>query len=62
MGRRLPFRFTRFSVIANNAASSPASLRLALGWWLAGIPLVIGYFAFLFDRHAGPVAEHDHTY
>ena len=51
-----------YSLTAANAASSPASLRLALGWWVVGIPLVIGYFAFLFYRHAGPVAEHDHTY
>jgi cytochrome d ubiquinol oxidase subunit II len=51
-----------YSLTSVNAASSSTSLGLALGWWVVGIPLVIGYFAYLFHRHAGPVAEHDHTY
>ena len=31
-----------------------AGLRLALRWWLLGIPLVAFYFTLLFRLHRGP--------
>jgi cytochrome d ubiquinol oxidase subunit II len=41
------------SITAFNASNDARGLRTALGWWLAGIPLVIVYFAIQFRVHAG---------
>ena len=38
-----------------NAAPTGYSLQVALGWWLPGMALAIGYFAFLYRRFAGKV-------
>lgn len=39
------------SITAQNAGSTEGGLRIALGWWALGIPLVIGYFVLLFRIH-----------
>ncbi len=38
-----------------NSASPTQGLKIALTWWLLGIPLVIGYFALNFRLHRGKV-------
>jgi cytochrome bd ubiquinol oxidase subunit II len=44
------------SITAQNAGSSPAGLHTALGWWVVGFPIVVGYFVLLFRIHRGKVA------
>jgi cytochrome bd-type quinol oxidase subunit 2 len=41
------------SLLADGAANTPKSLKIALWWWAVGIPLVIVYFAIQFRIHAG---------
>jgi cytochrome d ubiquinol oxidase subunit II len=41
------------SLTAYGASSGDANLRTALGWWLVGAPLAIGYFVLLFRLHRG---------
>jgi cytochrome d ubiquinol oxidase subunit II len=41
------------SITAQNAGSTTAGLRMALGWWVIGFPIVIGYFVLLFRIHRG---------
>jgi cytochrome d ubiquinol oxidase subunit II len=44
-----------WSLTAFNSASSPESLRKGLVWWGLGLPLALGYLAFLFRLHRGKV-------
>jgi cytochrome d ubiquinol oxidase subunit II len=44
------------SLTAQNAAAGAHGLRVGLRWWLIGIPLAAGYFAYLFRSFAGKVA------
>jgi cytochrome d ubiquinol oxidase subunit II len=44
------------SITAYDAANEAAGLRIALRWWLIGIPLVIAYFVIQFRLHAGKVS------
>ena len=41
------------AITAHAAATSPAGLRAALGWWVFAFPLAIGYLAILFRVHRG---------
>jgi cytochrome d ubiquinol oxidase subunit II len=41
------------SITAQNAGSSIAGLHTALGWWVVGFPIVVGYFVMLFRIHRG---------
>jgi cytochrome bd ubiquinol oxidase subunit II len=41
------------SLTAYNAGAPDASLRIAIRWWLLGIPLVLAYFATVFRIHRG---------
>jgi cytochrome d ubiquinol oxidase subunit II len=41
------------SITAHAAANDEAGLRTALGWWVLGFPLAIGYLALLFRLHRG---------
>jgi len=41
------------SITAQVGGSSPAGLRTALGWWVLGFPLAVGYFVVLFRIHRG---------
>jgi cytochrome bd ubiquinol oxidase subunit II len=41
------------SLTAYNASATQSSLRVAIRWWLAGIPLVVIYFATVFRLHRG---------
>jgi len=41
------------SITAHNAGSTSAGLRVALGWWVIGFPIAIGYFVLLFRIHRG---------
>jgi cytochrome d ubiquinol oxidase subunit II len=41
------------SLTAYNASAAHASLRIAVRWWLVGIPLVVVYFATVFRIHRG---------
>ena len=43
------------SLTAFNAAAPASSLRAAIGWWIIGAPLAVGYFVFLFRVHRGKV-------
>lgn len=43
------------SITAYDGGATREGLRMALGWWVVGIPLVIGYFAILFRLHRGKV-------
>jgi len=44
------------SIDAQAANAGAAGLRTALGWWLLGAPLAVGYFALLFRIHRGKVS------
>ncbi len=44
-----------WSLTAYNTAASPHGLRSALGWWLLGFPLAVGYFVLLVRLHRGKV-------
>jgi len=44
------------SITALNAGNDAAGLRTALGWWVLGFPLAIGYFVLLFRLHRGKAA------
>lgn len=49
------------SITAYDGGGTADNLRMALGWWVVGIPLVIGYFTVLYRLHRGKVrleAEH----
>ncbi|MPZ21726.1 MAG: cytochrome d ubiquinol oxidase subunit II [Luteitalea sp.] len=41
------------SLTAYNSAVPPASLRIALGWWVIAAPLAVVYFVVLFRIHRG---------
>lgn len=41
------------SMLATEASNDAHGLRVATGWWLTGIPLVVVYFAIQFRVHAG---------
>jgi cytochrome d ubiquinol oxidase subunit II len=43
------------SITAYQATNTPEALKVALRWWLVGIPLVIIYFVIQFRIHAGKV-------
>lgn len=43
------------SITAAGAGGTPEGLRIALGWWSLGFPLVIVYFTTLFRIHRGRV-------
>ena len=43
------------SITAFDGGATEHVLRVALGWWALGFPLVIGYFALLFRIHRGRV-------
>jgi cytochrome bd-type quinol oxidase subunit 2 len=43
------------SITALQASNTPGALKVALRWWLVGIPLVIIYFVIQFRVHAGKV-------
>ena len=45
-----------YSLDAFNASAGGHGLRAGLAWWLAGLPLVLAYFAMLFRLHRGRVA------
>jgi cytochrome bd ubiquinol oxidase subunit II len=47
------------SITAQNAGSSSAGLRTALGWWVVGFPIVIGYFVLLFRLHRAKAVAAD---
>ena len=44
-----------WSLTALNASASVHGLRVALGWWLLGMPLALTYFVCLFRLHRGKV-------
>ena len=44
---------TSRSILATNGGNTPQGMRIALGWWAAGFPLVIVWFAILFRIHRG---------
>ena len=46
----LPGRNPAHSLSVFEDAAAVASLRTGLGWWIPGILLVIGYFAFVYAR------------
>ncbi len=46
----------RASITAYAAASDPAGLRTALGWFLVGMPLAIAYTTIVFALHRGKIA------
>ena len=50
------------SLTVGNASSSPLTLRVMLIVALAGMPIVLGYTAFIYSRFAGPVALDEHSY
>jgi len=50
------------SLTVSNASSSPLTLRVMLIVALAGMPVVLGYTAFIYSRFAGPVALDEHSY
>jgi len=52
------------SLNAHDVANEPDGLKIALRWWLIGIPLVITYFVIQFRLHAGKVSapEEGHGY
>jgi cytochrome d ubiquinol oxidase subunit II len=41
------------SITAYAASSGDDNLRTALGWWMVGAPLAVGYFVMLFRLHRG---------
>lgn len=41
------------SITAFNGSNDAAGLRTALGWWVIGFPIAIGYFVLLFRLHRG---------
>jgi cytochrome d ubiquinol oxidase subunit II len=41
------------SITAYDASSGHENLRTALGWWVVGAPLAVGYFVLLFRLHRG---------
>jgi cytochrome d ubiquinol oxidase subunit II len=41
------------SITAQGGGSSPEGLRTALGWWVIGFPIAVGYFVILFRIHRG---------
>jgi cytochrome bd-type quinol oxidase subunit 2 len=41
------------SLTAYNASATDSSLRVAIRWWLVGIPLVAIYFTTVFRIHRG---------
>lgn len=41
------------SLTAYNSAVPPASLRIALAWWVIAAPLAVTYFVILFRLHRG---------
>jgi cytochrome d ubiquinol oxidase subunit II len=41
------------SITAYAASSGDGNLRTALGWWIVGAPLAVGYFVLLFRLHRG---------
>jgi cytochrome d ubiquinol oxidase subunit II len=43
------------SITAHAAATAPAGLRAALGWWILAFPLAIGYLVLLLRLHRGKV-------
>lgn len=43
------------SLTAANTAAEPYGLRAALAWWIIGITLAVGYFAYLFRSMRGKV-------
>jgi cytochrome d ubiquinol oxidase subunit II len=42
------------SITAIAASSGDGNLRTALGWWVIGAPLAVGYFVLVFRLHRGP--------
>jgi cytochrome d ubiquinol oxidase subunit II len=46
-----------YSLNAYDSANEPAGLKIALRWWLVGIPLVIAYFVIQFRLHAGKLRQ-----
>ena len=56
----LPARIPANALTIQNAAAPPASLASALLWWIPGILIVAGYFAFIYSRlrERNPVGEH----
>jgi cytochrome bd ubiquinol oxidase subunit II len=46
----------RYSLTIYNAEASPASLRLALYWWLPGTAIAIAYFVFIYRMFRGKAA------
>jgi len=56
----LPARIPANALTIQNAAAAPASLASALWWWIPGIFIIAGYFAFIHSRlrERGPVGEH----
>ncbi len=46
----------QYSLTIYNAQASPASLRLALYWWLPGIAIAIAYFVFIYRLFRGKAA------
>jgi cytochrome d ubiquinol oxidase subunit II len=53
-----------FSIDAYDAANEVAGLKIALRWWLIGIPLVVAYVVIQFRLHAGkvPAPDEEHGY
>jgi hypothetical protein len=43
------------SITAYGGGATEAGLRMALRWWLVGIPPVVLYFTLLFRLHRGRV-------
>ena len=41
------------SITAFDGGATAAGLRISLGWWVIGFPIVIGYFVILFRLHRG---------
>lgn len=50
------------SLTIYNASSSPLTLKVMLVIALIGMPVVIGYTAFIYSRFAGPVVLDEHSY
>jgi len=50
------------SLTVENAASSTKTLGVMLAIALAGMPLVVGYTAFIYSRFRGPVVVDEHGY
>jgi len=52
----LPARDARYSLTVNGAKAADYGLKIGLIWWLFGIALAVGYFAYVYRSFAGKVS------